>query len=98
MQTSKSYTLQSKIEILNEYVPNVRGNGITAIARRHSIPTSVIQDWVKCKERILQAANKPECDVRNTRKLGTGRQKRFGELEEMILDWIEIRNKAGLRI
>lgn len=48
----RSYSLNKKLEIANEYVKNKKGCGFQSIAKKHNIRVSTLQNWVAKKSEI----------------------------------------------
>jgi hypothetical protein len=85
--------------MIAKYQPGVPGCGYKAVASKFNVHVSSIRDWVRQKDDLLQILNGAHQQVRVRRRLDGGGRKLFmPKLEVALVDWIEGKNKMGLRV
>jgi hypothetical protein len=76
-----SYTIKQKLDILRERQPGVKGRGMRAIAKKHTIPRNTIRAWLTQKDQLEEAIKIDAYETRRDRRLkGGGCQVMYAEL------------------
>lgn len=95
----KSYSLKFKLDVLNEYEPNVNGKGFAALAKKYNLATITIRGWYKNHSKLLEHQKHGRKSIKISRRLeGGGRHEFFEDVEHQLVEWIKLRNKDGLRV
>ncbi|GBG77382.1 hypothetical protein CBR_g23713 [Chara braunii] len=98
-QKRKSWSIKAKLDIINEYVPGVKGNGFDIVGRRYRVDKSTLCQWVMQKDKLEQALKNTMTNSRTQRRLGGGgRKPQHEELEEQLEQWVLQKNTRGLRV
>ncbi|KAK1946928.1 Tigger transposable element-derived protein 4 [Phytophthora citrophthora] len=95
----RSYSITQKLAILAEYEPGVARSGFRALAIKQNTNSSTVQGWWSQREELKAVFRNPQVATRTVRHLtGGGRRPAHNELERRLYEWIEARNRKGLRV
>lgn len=95
----KNYSIKQKLDMVNEYSRNEAGKGYKAIAKKHNVPITTFQKWVKQKDKLLEILQDPKVKSKECRRLpGGGRKPAFEEVESLAVDYMKNQNEKGIRI
>lgn len=95
----KTYSLDFKLKVAKAVIPNSKGHGYLAVAKKYAVPHTNVKTWYKNKHLLIEATNNNNLCVRKSRNLpGCGRKSYFANLEDQLENWIVEYNNNGLVI
>ena len=91
-----SYSIKIKLQLLKQLA--LSGASVRSFATLHKLDESTVRRWKRDEEKMKDAVKGMRKSTTMRKLPGSGRKSLFPTLETRLFNWIQMRNKTGLRV